>query len=72
MTVCKGACHKYRATKEFGQTRYASGQSRCTLCDIYIRWDGRHCPCCRRRLRKKPVNKYYKAMYAEKMEAGKK
>ena len=31
--------------------RYATGQKRCQICEIFIKWDGLWCPCCGCRLR---------------------
>ncbi|HZC20317.1 MAG TPA: hypothetical protein VE223_01595, partial [Nitrososphaeraceae archaeon] len=41
--------------------RYVSGQKRCQICEIFIKWDGLWCPCCGYRLRTKPRNLKYKA-----------
>ena len=38
------------------QGRYATGQKRCQICEIFIQWDGLVCPCCRYRLRLRPRN----------------
>jgi len=51
----------YRASPKldkssFGQGRYATGQKRCQICEIFIQWDGLMCPCCSYRLRLKPRN----------------
>ncbi len=55
---CKEICIKYSvkklAAKEIG--RYESGQKRCTSCETYINWEGKHCPCCGHFLRTKPRN----------------
>lgn len=51
---CRGICGKYKAKKPFMTSRYASGQKRCSPCDIFINWDGNHCPCCNILLRTKP------------------
>jgi len=52
---CKGICPRYKATKPpLPDTRYAMGQKRCNACDIFIQWDGSHCPCCGGFLRTKP------------------
>ena len=49
--ACKGTCHRYKA-KWIAQTfRYASGQKRCNSCEIFVSWDGKHCPCCGMMLR---------------------
>jgi len=34
--ACKDKCKKYKASKPFGMGRYESGQSRCTMCTLYI------------------------------------
>ena len=48
---------KYKVGKPpFGQGRYATGQKRCQICEIFIQWDGLVCPCCSYRLRLKPRN----------------
>jgi len=52
---CKGICHRYKATKPpIPLTRYGTGQKRCTYCDVFMEWNGTHCPCCCRALRVKP------------------
>lgn len=56
--VCKGTCVKYKIKKpksDYGG-RYESGQKRCSMCAIFIKWDGLHCPCCNFSLRTKPRN----------------
>lgn len=30
---------------------YVHGNKRCTMCSLYIRWDGNRCPCCNYPLR---------------------
>jgi len=53
--VCKGLCPRYKAKKPFGVNgRYGNGQKRCSICAIFINWDGKHCPCCGYVLRTKP------------------
>jgi len=52
---CKGICDRYKVGKPFGiNGRYELGQKRCSICDIFIKWDGKHCPCCNYTLRTKP------------------
>ena len=54
---CKGICDKYKADKKFGlNSRYKCGQKRCSSCDIFMDWDGKHCPCCGMMLRTRPRN----------------
>ena len=52
--VCKGTCVRHKAQKPLGVSRYNLGQKRCSICEIFINWDGRHCPCCSYVLRTKP------------------
>jgi DNA-directed RNA polymerase subunit RPC12/RpoP len=59
--TCKGICLRHKAQKPIGLGRYALGQKRCQICEIFIKWDGLWCPCCGYRLRIKPRNLKYKA-----------
>ena len=63
--TCKGTCVRYKASKPRGMGRYASGQRRCQICEIYIHWEGIWCPCCGYRLRTKPRNVTYKERLRE-------
>ena len=58
--TCKSICVKYEATGSILGGRYYTGQSRCQVCEIWVRWDGVWCPCCGQRLRKKPRNSTFK------------
>ena len=66
--TCKGICIRHKAQKPVGSGRYASGQKRCQICEIFIKWDGLWCPCCGYRLRTKPRNLKYKAKLRAKVE----
>lgn len=68
--TCKGICPRYKAKKVFGEGRYASGQKRCQICEIFINWSGLWCPCCGYRLRGKPRNLKYKAAYNDAIKTG--
>jgi hypothetical protein len=59
--TCKGICVRHKAQKPVGSGRYAMGQKRCQICELFIKWDGLWCPCCGYRLRTKPRNLKYKA-----------
>ena len=59
--TCKGICILYKAQKPLHSGRYAMGQKRCQICELFIRWDGLSCPCCGYKLRTKPRNLKYKA-----------
>jgi hypothetical protein len=67
--TCKGICTRYKAQKPVGTGRYASGQKRCQICEIFIKWEGLWCPCCGYRLRTKPRNLKYKAKLRARVEA---
>ncbi len=57
--VCKGVCEQYKAKWGTHQYRYANGQKRCNVCELFVSWDGSHCPCCGMRLRTRPrISKY--------------
>ena len=63
--ACKGICHNYKA-KWISQTlRYANGQKKCIVCDVFLIWDGKHCPCCSKVLRCKPRTGKGKQMFLE-------
>jgi len=59
--TCKGICIRHKAQKPVHLGRYAMGQKRCQICELFIKWDGLWCPCCGYRLRTKPRNLKYKA-----------
>ena len=67
--TCKGICPRYKAQKPVGTGRYASGQRRCQICEIFIKWEGLWCPCCGYRLRTKPRNLKYKAKLRARVNA---
>ena len=52
--VCKGICHKYKAKWGARQYRYATGQKRCNVRELFVNWDGSKCPCCGMLLRARP------------------
>ena len=57
--VCKGVCSRYKSTFCLNGNRYANGQKRCNVCDIFVKWDGHHCPCCGMTLRTRPkISRY--------------
>jgi hypothetical protein len=59
--TCKGICIRHRAQRpaaSFG--RYATGQKRCQVCSIFMKWGGLWCPCCGCRVRTKPRNSKFK------------
>ena len=69
--TCKGICIRHKARKPVGSGRYAIGQKRCQICELFIEWKGLWCPCCGYRLRTRPRNLKYKAkLRARKKVAG--
>ena len=64
LMTCKGICLRHRASKPIGSGRYSSGQKRCQVCEIFIKWDELWCPCCGYRLRTKPRNSAFKERFA--------
>ena len=64
MAYCIRDCEKYKARKPpLGVGRYAVGQKRCQLCEIFIHWNGVKCPCCKRQLRQLPRSRKGKEKY---------
>jgi len=63
--VCKGICHKYKIKWGKQQYRYAAGQKRCNVCEIFVSWDGKYCPCCGMMLRTKPKLSKYRQKFNE-------
>ena len=62
--TCKGICLRHKAQKPVDSGRYASGQKRCQVCEIFIKWDLLSCPCCGFKLRTKPHNSILKKRFA--------
>ena len=48
---CKGICIRYKAIKNGAKHRYKNGQKRCSVCCLFIKWEGIKCPCCKTTLR---------------------
>jgi hypothetical protein len=59
--TCKGICIRHKANKPYCSGRYAAGQKRCQICDMYVKWGGLWCPCCGCRLRNGPRSFKFKA-----------
>ncbi len=61
--TCKGICIRHKAIRpiESNGNRYSTGQKRCQVCEIFIKWDDLWCPWCGYRLRRKPSNLKYEA-----------
>jgi hypothetical protein len=54
--TCKGICIRHKDSY-----RYDTGNKRCQICEIFIKWDGLWCPCCGYRLRNGPRSFKFKA-----------
>ncbi len=54
MMTCKGTCTRYKADRPIDTGRYQVGQKRCSVCNVFMYWEGNHCPCCNFMLRTKP------------------
>jgi hypothetical protein len=52
--VCKGICIRHKASGPITSGRYATGQKRCQICDLFMQWNGIFCPCCGYKLRIRP------------------
>jgi hypothetical protein len=61
--LCKGICLRHRAQKPAvaSYSRYAMGQKRCQICEIFIKWDLLWCPCCGCRMRTRSRSSKYKS-----------
>jgi hypothetical protein len=66
--VCKGICIRHKALKPVGDGRYRTGQKRCQICKIFLKWDAPWCPCCGYRLRTRPRNLKYKFRTSKKAD----
>lgn len=58
--TCKGICIRHKAQKPAKLGRYAAGQKRCQVCEIFIKWEGIWCPCCGYRVRTRPRTGHFK------------
>jgi|LWDU01.1.fsa_nt_gi rRNA maturation endonuclease Nob1 len=68
MLCCKGSCginNKYITKKVVrGET---NGFKRCTICAIYIKWEGNYCPCCGVKLKTSPTNNKARKAHRKRM-----
>ena len=65
--VCNGICHNYKAIRRINHCQYVDNQKRCQRCEIYIKWDGKYCPCCNYQLRTRPRNSKAKQNFLRKL-----
>jgi len=60
---CKGVCERYAAmSKTYDPDNEIK---RCTLCMLFVRWEGKRCPCCSTILRIGPRSNKYRQMRVE-------
>jgi hypothetical protein len=57
---CKGICVRHKVS-----SRYSTGNKRCQVCELFIKWDGLWCPCCGYRLRTRPRSFRFKTKLRE-------
>ena len=76
--ACFGECLKYKTGKPFyykGKkkiylyARYANGQKRCVICDVFMIINSNRCPCCHTKLRTKSRNAKRKLNQLERLNA---
>jgi hypothetical protein len=72
--TCKRICLQYAAKKPTNLGRYAAGQKRCQICEVFITDKGTRdeqglwCKCCNYKVRSKPRNLKYKAKLRARIE----
>ena len=54
MSQCKSICKHVAVKRIWHTSMYALGCKWCTLCEVFVKWEGRFCPCCGLQLRTKP------------------
>jgi len=54
--ACKGFCIEYKNKVQPTNGNYYKkwNDCRCSICMIYLKWDGIYCPCCGYRVRRRP------------------
>lgn len=52
MGYCRDRCYLYKPTVKKILSVYENAK-RCQSCEQMIMWEGRYCPCCRTKLRRK-------------------
>ena len=66
MFSCKGLCQtSLKHIVGDVLLRYNSGQKRCSVCSVYIKWRGVKCPCCNTILHTRPRHSKDKIKYYE-------
>ena len=65
---CKGVCHRHHAHSPGIFHRYSQNTKRCTVCSIYIKWEGQRCPCCSNLLKTRPRKTEFKIKCKARLE----
>jgi len=48
----QGICEGFKAKRNPTiPSRYKEGQKRCSVCEIFVKWDETYCPCCNYKLK---------------------
>jgi len=53
---CREICKRYKSNLNLRNGSYYLNweNCRCSICNIFIKWEGIYCPCCGYRLRRRP------------------
>lgn len=51
MPYCSGVCGRYTHKKKSGEKWYSNGVKRCNFCKVFMKINGKKCPCCTSTLR---------------------
>ena len=56
---CRGICKQYKNHVKPTDGNYYDKQEncRCSMCEMYMKWEGMFCPCCGYRVRRRPRSK---------------
>ena len=58
---CNGICSKYKTVNRYRTLNH----KRCSICGIFIFWEGFRCPCCSYVLKRRPSASKYKDAHAD-------
>lgn len=67
--ICKGVCTNFEyETKKTVRGKLREDYRRCSICCVFLKYEGIYCPCCGVRLKHSPRNncsrkRYYKTKY---------
>ncbi|TLY04711.1 MAG: hypothetical protein E6K92_02445 [Thaumarchaeota archaeon] len=59
--ACRKVCLAYKARRQLHGSYYGAGSKRCNECELFLKWSGSKCPCCKKTLRTRPHNTRLKA-----------